>query len=122
MVYPTGKEPANAWLETAKKLGSAALDFAGGKGRADRLLDLAVQSAKGVWEHFSEKKAGLDRMDREIDALRKQGDTLEAMVRANWTGLKKCASDKDYLLEELRIAEDLEKDLKAKKNQKELEE
>lgn len=122
MMYPPGKRPANAWLEWAKKLGSTALDFAEGKGRPDRLLDLAVQSAKGLCRHFSEKKAGLDRMDREIDALRKQGDNLEAMVRANWTGLTKCASAKEYLQEELRIAEELEKSLKAQKTQKKLEE
>ena len=61
-------------------------------------------------------------MDKESDALRKQGDELEAMVRANWTGLKKCASDKDYLLEELRIAGELEKSMEARKTQKELEE
>lgn len=122
MVRQPGKGPENAWLEMAKKLGSAALDFAEGKGRPDRLLDLAVQSAKGLWQHFSEKKAGLDRMDKEIGALRKQGDELEAMVRANWAGLKKCTSDKDYLLEELRLAGELEKSMEARKTQKKLEE
>lgn len=120
MAHEPGKGPENAWLEMVKKLGSAALEFTEGKGGG--LLNLASASITRVLSHFSEKKADLERMENEVRALRKKGDELEAMVRANWTGIKKCGSDEEYLEEERRIAADLERRMTAGNTSNKLEE
>lgn len=60
------------------------------------------------------------QFEREAADMRRQGDELQAMVQANWKGIKKCGSEEEYLREEARIAAEIEQEMLLKPNRKHL--
>ena len=110
-------------INFAKKLTSTVVDVSRGNINPEKIISLAGQvanAAKAFQRHFIEKNENLIKMENEVEAARKKGDDLEASVKANWAGIKKCESSRDYLAEEMRIAEEFEQHMKSKNKNKQL--
>lgn len=60
----------------------------------------------------------VEEFEKEAERIRLQGDELQRKVRENWQGIKKCASEDEYLQEEERIALQLEQEMVQKSQQK----
>lgn len=60
----------------------------------------------------------VEEFEKEAERIRLQGDELQRKVRNTWHGLKKCASEDEYLQEEGRIAFQLEQEMMQKAQQK----
>lgn len=74
--------------------------------------EACLKAAKTVLEtgfkYINSSNEQLKKFENEAKATRQEGDRLEAMVHANWQGIKKCNSDDEYLQEEERMAKILE--------------
>lgn len=78
-----------------------------------------TETAKEALNNFQKLKNIFDKDLRKFESESKEliseGDRLRNLVRNNWQGIERCGSDEEYLLQEIKIASDLEKKLTTKK-------
>lgn len=84
--------------------------------------EACIKAAKTVLEtgfkYINRNNEQLKKFEDDAASMRREGDRLEAMVNANWQGIKKCNSEDEYFQEEERIAQELEQKMLKNQQQK----
>lgn len=80
-----------------------------------KLIETVKDSLKNVHKLKNTFDEDLMKLEIETEELISVGERLRSMARNNWQNIEHCASDEEYLLQEIKIANELEKKISPKK-------
>lgn len=100
----------SAWLDSITEIAKNPMN-------PDVYLKVAKAGLEAV-KCINRNNEQLKKFEDDAASMRREGDRLEAMVHANWQGIKKCNSEDEYLLEEEKIAQALEEEMLKSQQQK----